>query len=189
MKYAVDDFLVNLICLSGIEQGIVDISRTIVKGGEHESKFRCGNDLADTTVELVVSGEESQLSFALLHRADTANDIGEYGIGCICIHLIVFVLPGDIVCVICQEDQVVAVPKVKRVDDFLIELLTNLTIFQFRVAQCHEKAMLITVSYLFSREDNIDQVLPNFAGKSLLQQVQVLLSFVLRENPHGFIDV
>ena len=49
--------------------------------------------------------------------------------------------------------------------------------------------MLITVSYLFSREDNIDQVLPNFSGKSLLQQVQVLLSFVLRENPHGFIDV
>ena len=97
MKYAVDDFLVNLICLSGIEQGIVDISRTIVKGGEHESKFRCGNDLADTTVELVVSGEESQLSFALLHRTDTANDIGEYGIGCIRVHLVVFVLTGDIV--------------------------------------------------------------------------------------------
>lgn len=63
---------------------------------------------------------------------------------------------GDIVCVMCQEDEVVAVPKVKRVNDFLIELLTNLTIFQFRVAQRHEKAMLITVSYLFSREDNID---------------------------------
>ena len=96
---------------------------------------------------------------------------------------------GDIVCVICQEDQVVAVPKVKRVDDFLIELLTDLTIFQFRVAQRHEEAMLITVSYLFSREDNIDQVLPKFSGKSLLQQVQVLLCFVLRENPHGFINV
>ena len=49
--------------------------------------------------------------------------------------------------------------------------------------------MLITVSYLFSREDNIDQVLPKFSGKSLLQQVQVLLCFVLRENPHGFINV
>ena len=189
MKYAVDNFLVDLICLSGIEQSIVDIGRTIVKGREQESKFRCGNDLADTTVELVVSGEESQLSFALLHRTDTANDIGEYGIGCICIHLVVFVLTGDIVCVICQEDQVVAVPKVKRVDDFLIELLTDVTAFQLRIAQRHEKAMLITVSYLFSREDNIDQVLPKFSGKSLLQQVQVLLCFVLRENPHGFINV
>ena len=49
--------------------------------------------------------------------------------------------------------------------------------------------MLITVSYLLRREDNIDQVLPKFAGKSLLQQVQVLLCFVLRENPHGFINV
>ena len=96
---------------------------------------------------------------------------------------------GDIVCVICQEDQVVAVPKVKRVDDFLIELLTDLTIFQFRVAQRHEKAMLITVSYLLRGEDNIDQVLPKFAGKSLLQQIQVLLCFVLRENPHRFINV
>ena len=140
-------------------------------------------------MELIVSGEEAQLRFALLHRTDTANNIGEYGIGCICINLVVFILVGDIVCVICQEDQVVAVPKVKRVDDFLIELLTDLTIFQFRVAQCHEKTMLITVSYLFSREDNIDQVLPKFSGKSLLQQVQVLLCFVLRENPHRFINV
>ena len=96
---------------------------------------------------------------------------------------------GDIVCVICQEDQVVAVPKVKRVDDFLIELLTDVTVFQLRIAQCHEKAMLITVSYLLRGEDNIDQVLPKFSGKSLLQQVQVLLCFVLRENPHGFINV
>lgn len=96
---------------------------------------------------------------------------------------------GDIVCVMCQEDEVVAVPKVKRVDDFLIELLTDVTIFQLRIAQRHEKAMLITVSYLLRGEDNIDQVLPKFAGKSLLQQIQVLLCFVLRENPHGFIDV
>lgn len=29
----------------------------------------------------------------------------------------------------CQEDEVVAVPKVKRVDDFLIELLTDVTVF------------------------------------------------------------
>lgn len=55
MKYAVDNFLVDLICLSGIEQGIVDIGRTIVKGWEHESQFRCGNDLAGTTVELIIS--------------------------------------------------------------------------------------------------------------------------------------
>ena len=89
----------------------------------------------------------------------------------------------------CQEDEVVAIPKVKRVDDFLIELLTDVTVFQLRIAQCHEKVMLITVSYLFSREDNIDQVLPKFSGKSLLQQVQILLCFVLRENPHGFINV
>ena len=129
MKYAVDNFLVDLICLSGIEQGIVDIGRTIVKGWEHESQFRCGNDLAGTTVELIISREESQLRFALLHRTDTANDIGKYGIGCIFIHLVVFVLMGDIVCVMCQEDEVVAVPKVKRVDDFLIELLTDVTVF------------------------------------------------------------
>ena len=119
----------DLICLSGIEQGIVDIGRTIVKGWEHESQFRCGNDLAGTTVELIISREESQLRFALLHRTDTANDIGKYGIGCIFIHLVVFVLMGDIVCVMCQEDEVVAVPKVKRVDDFLIELLTDVTVF------------------------------------------------------------
>ena len=67
---------------------------------------------------------------------------------------------GDIVCVMCQEDEVVAVPKVKRVDDFLIELLTDVTVFQLRIAQRHEEAMLITVSYLLCREDNIDQVLP-----------------------------
>ena len=97
MKYAVDNFLVDLICLSGIEQGIVDIGRTIVKGWEHESQFRCSNDLAGTTVELIISREEAQLRFALLHRTDTANDIGEYGIGCICVHLVVFVLTGDIV--------------------------------------------------------------------------------------------
>ena len=89
----------------------------------------------------------------------------------------------------CQEDEVVAIPKVKRVDDFLIELLTDVTVFQLRIAQCHEEAMLITVSDLLRGEDNIDQVLPKFAGKSLLQQIQVLLCFVLRENPHGFINV
>ena len=89
----------------------------------------------------------------------------------------------------CQEDEVVAIPKVKRVDDFLIELLTDVTVFQLRIAQRHEEAMLITVSYLLRGEDNIDQVLPKFSGKSLLQQIQVLLYFVLRENPHGFINV
>ena len=97
MKYAVDNFLVDLICLSGIEQGIVDIGRTIIKGWEHESPLRCSNDLTGTTVELIISREEAQLRFALLHRTDTANDIGEYSIGCICVHLVVFVLTRDIV--------------------------------------------------------------------------------------------
>lgn len=34
-----------------------------------------------------------------------------------------------------------------------------------------------------------DELVALAPGKSLLQQVQVLLCFVLRENPHGFIDV
>ena len=68
MKYAVDNFLVDLICLSGIEQSIVDIGRTIVKGWEQESQFRCGNDLTGTAVELIVSCEGAQSGVGLLPR-------------------------------------------------------------------------------------------------------------------------
>jgi hypothetical protein len=49
--------------------------------------------------------------------------------------------------------------------------------------------MLITVSYLFSREDNIDQVLPKFAGKSLLQADSGTSQLRPEGDPHGFINV
>ena len=69
----VQELLVNLVRLPGVEEGVVDVRRPIVEGGEEEAQLRGGNHLpGGAAVELVFPGEIAQLHFAGFHRADAA---------------------------------------------------------------------------------------------------------------------
>ena len=56
MEDRIDKLLVNLIRLPGVEQGVIDVGRPVVKGGEQEAQLWRGDDLAGgAVVELVLS--------------------------------------------------------------------------------------------------------------------------------------
>lgn len=103
MKYGVDKFLVELSRFAGIEQGVIDVGRPVVKGGEQEAQFRCGDGLSDGAVKFVVAREIPQLHLARLHRAYAADDIGKHLVGGVRLHLVILSPAGDVVCVMGQQ--------------------------------------------------------------------------------------
>ena len=69
----VQELLVNLVRLPGIEEGVVDVRRPVVEGGEKEAQLRGGDHLSGgAAVEFVLPGEIAQLHFAVFHRAHAA---------------------------------------------------------------------------------------------------------------------
>ena len=56
MEYGVQELLMKLVGLAGIVQGVIDVGRPVVKGGEQEAQLWRGDDLAGgAVVELVLS--------------------------------------------------------------------------------------------------------------------------------------
>ena len=128
VEHRINKLLVKLIRLAGVEQGVVDVGRPVVKGGEQKTKLRRGHYLAGGVVELVVAGEVVQLRLAQLHRADTAEDVSKYVLGAI--RNIVLAPAGDIVAVAGQQEQVTAFAHVQAVDDLLIKVRPGLSVLQ-----------------------------------------------------------
>ena len=82
MEHSVDELLVDLVRLFGVKQGVIEISRTVIEGGEQEAKLRRGYDLTGcAAVELIFSCKEAKLRLSVLDRTDTADDIGKHGVG------------------------------------------------------------------------------------------------------------
>ena len=82
VEHSVDELLVELVGLFGVKQGVIEISRTVIEGGEQEAKLRRGHDLTGcAAVELIFSGKKTELRLSVLDRTDTADDIGKHGVG------------------------------------------------------------------------------------------------------------
>ena len=80
MEDAVDELLVELVRLAGIEQRVVDVGRPVVKRREEETQLRLADDLVGAVaVELVLRRVEAQRGLALLDRADAADSLALKG--------------------------------------------------------------------------------------------------------------
>lgn len=78
VEHRVDELLVQLVGAACIIQGVIDVGRPVVKGGEEEAQLRGTDDLPRRqVVELVLLGEVAQLRLALLHRIDAADKVRE----------------------------------------------------------------------------------------------------------------
>ena len=190
MKDRVNELLVDLVGLFGVEQGVVEVGGPVVKGGKEESQLRRGHNLAgDTAVELVLPGKKAQLQLSVLDRADAADDIGEHRVGGVVLRLAVSALVGDVIGVVGQEDQVVAPLHVQGLYHLLIEGLPDRPVLQLGVPQPHEQPVLLAVRHLLGRKHNVDEVPPRGAGQSFLQQAQVLLRLLLGHRAQGLVQI
>ena len=108
MENGVDELLMNLVRLFGVEQGVVQIGGPAVEGREQEAQLRRGHHLAGPAVELILPGEVAQLHPAVLHRADAADQIGEHRVR-VLLKPVVLPAAGHVVGVVSQKNQVVPV--------------------------------------------------------------------------------
>ena len=134
--------------LSGVKQRVVDIRRPVIERREQESQLRRCNHLPRKAVELIVPREESQLRLLRLDRADGTDKVREHLVRGICIHLVVFVPMGNVIGIIGQKNQIVALLHVQGFDDLLIECLPQLPVLQRTCTQIHQKLMFLTVHHL-----------------------------------------
>ena len=81
-------------------------------------------------MELIFAGEVSQLHLSVLHRADATDDVGKDLVGGVRLHLVIPPPMGNIVGIMGQEDQVIALAHVQRLDDRLIKLLPGGAVLQ-----------------------------------------------------------
>ena len=160
---------------AAVEQGVVQVGGPVVEGGEEEAVLRRGHGLGDAAVELVVPGEVPQAGLALLHRADGAQQVGEHRVA---VQLqVVLALDGDIVGVVCQQQQVVAL-EIQSLGGLFVKGPAGLCVLQARAAQGHEQPVLLAVRHLLGGEHQVDEVFPQPAGERLPQQGEVLLGLL-----------
>ena len=164
----VDELLMDLIRLFGVEQGVVQIGGPAVKGGEQEAQLRRGHHLAGPAVELVLPGEVAQLHLAVLHRADAADQIGEHRVR-VLLKPVVLPTAGHVVGVVSQQDQIVPV-QLQGVDDFAVEGLPGLGVLQLGVPQGGEELVLLAVRHLLGGKDDVNELLAQGAGQGFLQK-------------------
>ena len=75
-EHRVNDLLVDLLCVFAVVEGVIDIGRPVVEGGEQESQLRSGGDMAGGgAVKAAVLTAVFQLQGRGLDRADAAEDM------------------------------------------------------------------------------------------------------------------
>ena len=184
----VNELLVELVRLPGVEEGVVQIGRPVIKGRVQEAQLRRRHDLpGHAVVELVLPGEVAQLRLAVLHRTHAAEDAAVHVLRIP--RLAVPAPAGHVVGVIGHEDQVVALPHVQALDDPLVELLADLAVFQLRLPQSRQEPVLVAVHHLLGGEHHVDEIFAQSPGQGLFQQAQVLLRLLQGHPAQGLVQV
>ena len=157
MEYCVDKLLMQFSLFAGVEQRIVDVGAAVIKGREQEAQLRRSDSLTGGTMKLVISGEVAQFRFSRFNRADRTQNIGKDLIRFLISHGVV-ISTGYIVAVACQQQQIIALAHVQRLNDFLIKCLPHPSILRTGCAQFHQHSVFFPRHDLLGGKHNIDQV-------------------------------
>ena len=182
VKDGIHELLVALGSVAGIVLGAVDVRTAVLVGREQKAQLRRGHHPVQIAlVEALVLAAIAQRRAAELHRADGADDVGEGILGVFVGLVFILGLEGDVVGVVHQQDQVVALD-LQTLDHPLEELLHRLIHLQVRVAQRREQPVRVAVHHLIRAERDLHQVLARRAGEHLAEQRQILLRLLLRQG-------
>ena len=167
----------------GIVQRIVDIGGPIVKGREQKAQHRGGHRLIHgSIVEEFLLRHIVEIGLGLLHRADSADEIGIHLLRLVGIRNVVLSLKGHIIAVAANEDQVVSLQS-HGIDDLLEEAVEQLVVGELAFPQIHQQLVLRgPLGHLGSLEGQINEVLADRAGQHPLEQGKILVSLVLRHH-------
>lgn len=143
MEDCVDQFLMELICFSGIEQGVIDVRCPVIKGREKEAKLRRRHDLPlGAAVKLIFPWEKAQLHLPVLYRADRADNVLEYLVGAVSLGLTILSPVRNIVCVMRQKDQIIALSHIQAFNHLLIKGIPGRSILQGGRAELRKQPVL-----------------------------------------------
>ena len=159
MEYCIDKLLMQFSLFAGIKQCIVDVGAAVIKGWEQKAQLRRDDSLTGGTMKLIVSGEVAQFCFSRFNRADRTQNIGKDLIRFLGSHGIA-ISTGYIVAVACQQQQIIALAHVQRLNDFLIKCLPHPSILHTGRAQFHQHSVFFPRHDLLGGKHNIDQVFP-----------------------------
>ena len=87
-----------------------------------------------------------------------------------------------------EQDEIVRLAHVDALDDLAAEHLARGRVFQLRLAQGLQKAVLVAVGHLLRGKDHIDEVFAQRAGEGFLEQRQVHLLLLLAHEAHRGVD-
>ena len=124
----------------------------------------------------------------LLHRADGAENVAELLGGIILLHYIVLAFIVDVIGVIGQQDQAVAL-QIQRLDDPAEEGLHRVLVLQRGVPQRHEQPMLIAVHHLLGAEAQIQQIAANRSGHDLAEKRQELFTVLFPHHGQRLLEL
>ena len=83
-----------------------------------------------------------------------------------------------------EQDEIVRLAHVDALDDLAAERLARGRVFQLRLAQGLEQAVLVAVGHLLRGKDHIDEVFAQRAGERFFEQRQVHLLLLLPHETH-----
>ena len=190
MEDCVDQFLMELICFSGIEQGVIDVRCPVIKGREKEAKLRRRHDLPlGAAVKLIFPWEKAQLHLPVLYRADRADNVLEYLVGAVSLGLTILSPVRNIVCVMRQKDQIIALSHIQAFDHLLIKGIPGRSILQGGRPELREQPVLRAIHHLFGGKDNINQVFPQCPGQCLFQKAKIFFGLLLGHLAQGLVQV
>lgn len=107
IEYGGQETSVDICRIAGIEQGVVDIGRSVVEGREQETQLRHSGKIGNATiVKFLLLWDIVQGGLGLLDRADGTQQVLVGFVGILCVAVAIFVFEGNIVCIAANEDQV-----------------------------------------------------------------------------------
>ena len=133
-EQGVDNLLMQLRRVLGVEQQVIDVGGPVVESGVQEAQLRRqGNVAGGAGVEFVQVVVIPQLQRGSLHRADGADEIAVDRVPSVRLKLVVLALVGNVVGIGGQQDEVVGLTHVQRVDQAAAEGLAGAGVFQLRL--------------------------------------------------------
>ena len=159
MEYCIDKLLMQFSLFAGVKKRIVDVGAAVIKGREQKAQLRRSNCLTGGTMKLVISGEIAQFRFSRFNRADRTQNIGKDLLRFLGSHGVA-ISTGHIIAVACQQQQIIALAHVQRLNDFLIKCLPHPSILRTGCAQVHQHSVFFPRHDLLVGKHNIDQVFP-----------------------------
>ena len=166
----------------------MDVAGPVVEGGEEKTVYRIIYDpVPDPVLDAVVLRVVAKARLGEGHRTDAAQYVVVDCIGGV-VHLHpVGGLAGHVVGGVDEENEIV-LPKVIVLDHLIVKLGHQHVVCEPAVLELHQELLGSALLLLLQRKAHIEEVFPDSAGQSPLEQIKILVFLLLGEREEGLLE-